>query len=67
MNKFIVICTGLLVSAGAYAHEAPQLDPISHGLAHTADSAVLALAVGAVIVSMLAALLRTVGNQPPRR
>jgi LPXTG-motif cell wall-anchored protein len=67
MNKFIVTCAGLLASGGAYAHEAAHLDPVSHTLAHTGDSAVLALALGAAIVTALAALLRTVKNNSPRR
>ena len=67
MNKFIVTCAVLLASGAACAHEAPHLDRVSHTLAHTADSAVLALAVGAAVVTVLAALLRTVRNSSPRR
>lgn len=66
MNQFIVTCAALLASGAAYAHEAAHLDPVSHTLAHTADSAVAALALGAASVSALAALLRLARKQAPR-
>lgn len=58
MNKFIVCPAALLASGAASAHEAAHLDPISHTLAHTAGSAVAALALGAAVLGALAALLR---------
>jgi hypothetical protein len=67
MNKFIVTCAALLASGAAYAHEAAHLDPVSHTLAHTADSAVAALALGAASVCALAALLRTAARKQASR
>lgn len=67
MNKFIVMGAGLLAAGSVSAHEAAHLDPVSHTLAHTADAAVLALAIGAAVVSVLAALLRTISDKPTRR